>query len=243
VSADGPSPTCHACRGPLTRDILSLGNQPISHRYLANASEDETRWPLRLGCCDLCGLVQIPEPIPAAALVPVVDWISYREPESHLAVLAEVVAELPDLPGQARVWGIGPHDLPLLRHLAKRGLTEHVVVDPRADLDIRDGREQVAALQERITPTRTRELARRRGSADVVVARYLLEHAHAVVAFVAALRELVRPGGYLVLEVPDCAPGLRQLDYSVIWEEHVLYFTASTSPDCSPTWAWPRSRS
>jgi len=35
----------------------------------------------------------------------------------------------------------------------------------------------------------------------------------------------VKPSGYLVFEVPDCAPALTRGDYTMPWEEHILYFT------------------
>jgi hypothetical protein len=36
------------------------------------------------------------------------------------------------------------------------------------------------------------------------------------------------PGGYLVLEVPDCTKFVDACDYSFVWEEHVTYFSSET---------------
>src|SRR5262249_27842047 len=69
-----------------------------------------------------------------------------------------------------------------------------------------------------------------------VGARHILEHAADVRTFVAALRELVEPGGHLVFEVPDCSPALEAADVSTIWEEHVLYFTPETCRNAFSHW-------
>jgi hypothetical protein len=39
---------------------------------------------------------------------------------------------------------------------------------------------------------------------------------------------MVRPGGFVIFEVPDCARALELRDYTTIWEEHIYYFTPAT---------------
>ena len=40
------------------------------------------------------------------------------------------------------------------------------------------------------------------------------------------------PEGYVVFEVPDATRALDRLDYTTVWEEHVLYFTPATLRGC-----------
>ena len=47
-----------------------------------------------------------------------------------------------------------------------------------------------------------------------------------------ALKKLVNPNGYIIFEVPDCTRGFEKLDYTTIWEEHILYFTDNTFKMC-----------
>ena len=42
------------------------------------------------------------------------------------------------------------------------------------------------------------------------------------------IKKLVNDNGYLIFEVPDCSDGLKNRDYTTIWEEHVLYFTKNS---------------
>jgi hypothetical protein len=62
----------------------------------------------------------------------------------------------------------------------------------------------------------------------VLIVRHILEHAYQLRSFSDALKRLVRPGGYVVFEVPDCRPALTCKDYSMPWEEHIAYFTPET---------------
>jgi hypothetical protein len=62
----------------------------------------------------------------------------------------------------------------------------------------------------------------------VLLVRHIFEHAHKPAQFAAALKELAKPNGYVVFEIPDCERALDLLDYSTLWEEHVLYFTPAT---------------
>ena len=48
-------------------------------------------------------------------------------------------------------------------------------------------------------------------------------------------RDSVRPGGYVVFEVPDATRALDRLDYTTVWEEHALYFTPTTLRRCLGT--------
>ena len=42
------------------------------------------------------------------------------------------------------------------------------------------------------------------------------------------IKQLLKPGGYIVFEVPDCSLQLRTCDYTMLWEEHMIYFVPDT---------------
>ena len=56
----------------------------------------------------------------------------------------------------------------------------------------------------------------------------MVEHAESAVRFLSALRGLLAPGGYMVIEFPDNERILRQAHHAFIWEEHFSYFTESS---------------
>ena len=222
---------CLLCRSGELTPLLDVGPQPISNRFLRTRDEAEDRFPIALSQCAACALVQIDTPVPAGELVPPYDWITYSEPEGHLDDLVDVVLGLPGIGAGAVAGGVSFKDDSTLARLERRGLRTWRL-DVRQDLDVAGNRSGhgVETIQDRLTPAVAAQIVQRRGAADVLVARHIAEHAIRPLDLLAALTILTRPGGYIVLEVPDCSRAMDACDYTTIWEEHTLYFTPDTFP-------------
>ncbi len=220
--------SCYLCQSELLIDRIDFGLQPVSNRFLKKADEKEDLFPLKICQCSNCGLVQIAIPIPAKELRPAYDWITYNEPEPHLDSLAETIAGLPGLTPQSGIWGVSFKDDSLLRRLEKLGFANTYRLDMANDLKIQGKGAGVETVQEMIEPGVLEKLTNEKGKPQVVIARHIIEHAHDFNKFIKALYAMVQPGGYLVLEAPDCQRALESYDYTTIWEEHTLYFTPVT---------------
>jgi SAM-dependent methyltransferase len=214
--------------------------QPICSRFLKKPvdAKKEYHHPLILGQCQACGLVQLVNPFPLARILPLYDWVvRYAEPEEHLDKLAERIARLPGLEDNAndeknakdaKICGISFKDDSLLQRLKNMGFSNAWRLDMEKELGIKTAPAGVESVQDRFTLEKAEELASKHGKQDIIIARHILEHAYDVIGFLKALGELVKPGGYVVLEVPGCNQALEQLDYTTIWEEHTAYFTEQT---------------
>ena len=222
-----PIRACQCCGRPVETS-LDLGRQPTTNRFLTRLDDYEETHPLLLGQCTECGLVQLTVPWSAAVLQPRVDWVSYREPERHLDTLADEIANLPGVTPKAVICGVTVKDDTLLERFRKKDFARVWRIDMRNDLGLEERFAGVETLQEKLTPESAREIARIRGAADVVIIRHVLEHGHDLPRFIEALATLTAPGGYLVVEVPDCTDALAAKDYTTIWEEHSVYFTPDT---------------
>src|SRR5437868_1382223 len=66
------------------------------------------------------------------------------------------------------------------------------------------------------------------GKFDLVVVRQVLEHIVDFENFFACVKLVLREDGLLFIDVPDFSPGSSVGDLSVLWEEHVSYFTEAT---------------
>jgi hypothetical protein len=224
--------SCRLCRQPSVRDLLDLGQQPASNRYRPSPDGPEYVHPLIVGVCRACGLVQLDNPMPPSEVRPRFDWITYSEPEGHLDDLAQQVRRLPGLTAESAVVGVSRYDDSTLRRLGERDLSRTRGLSLADDFGITVPGAGAESIQARLTPSTASEVAARHGRADLVVARYVLEHAHDTAAFLAGLRELVVPGGHIVFEVPDCMRALESCEYSTLWEEHPCYFTPATLRYC-----------
>lgn len=217
---------CQSCQRPV-EDLVNAGRHPVSNRYRTEAApQHEDLFSLVLGQCTACGLVQLTTLVPPKQLAPQFDWIIYNEPEGHLDTLADELVSLPGLGPQSIIGGITYKDDSTLRRLNERGLSHAWRLDSSADLCVPVGA-GLETIQARLSES-VSTLASLYDPADLLIVRHILEHAHDTRRFIAALRSLVRPGGYIMFEVPDCSQLLETLDYTIIWEEHILYFTIGT---------------
>jgi hypothetical protein len=220
--------TCAGCQRPGCDEILNLGELPVSHHY-PEEDEQESLFPVELGQCRSCGLVQLLHPLSPVQLMPRFNWITYKEPEHHLDSLVETLIHLPALTPGSVVAGLSYNDDSTLDRLRERGFTRLWRPDMARDLDIREPNAGIEMVQAQIQSAAAIELSRNQGPADLLLARMILEHTPSPADFLKTARELVKnDSGFLVVEVPDCSRAFDWLDYTVVWESHPLYFTPWT---------------
>jgi hypothetical protein len=221
--------SCFLCRSDALAPLIDIGPQPIANRFLRTPTEPEEQFPIGLRQCDVCGLVQIEQPVPARALIPPYDWITYSEPEGHLDALVDILMTLPGIAPGAAAAGVSFKDDSTLARLERKGLRTWRL-DLADDLGVADAGTGygVETVQDRLTSARAEQIAKRRGRADVLLVRHVLEHTGQPLDFIDALKRLTTANGYIVVEVPDCSRAMDGCDYTTIWEEHTLYYTPET---------------
>lgn len=217
---------CQVCGGIELVQLIDAGEHPVSNRFLQSRDAFEERFPLALGQCTACGLIQLTRRMAPETLVSPYEWVTYNEPEGHLDVLAETLMTLRGVGPRSVIGAITYKDESTLRRLRERGIenswsfnTKDLAGPPGAGVE---------TLQGQLTPQAVEEWKDKYPPVDVLLVRHILEHTYDPKQFVAALRTWVRPGGYMVFEVPDCAQVIASRDYSRLWEEHILYFTPTT---------------
>lgn len=223
------SKMCFMCGSPQRRTLFDVGMQPIGNRFLKSPHDSEELFPLAMDQCEACGLTQIHEAVPAAALLPPFDWITYDEPEGHLDALVEIIASLPGIGPSSIAAGTSFKDDSTLERLRRKGL-QTWRLDLAADLGATGLAPGfgVETVQDRFSTATASSALLHHPPADVLIARHILEHSANPMDFLEALKSLTAPNGYVIVEVPDCSRALDGFDYTVIWEEHVLYYTPET---------------
>jgi len=217
---------CVACAEPLTA-LRDFGPQPMTNRFRADAAEQVPTHLLILGQCPGCALVQLLSPASPELLKPV-SLMKFNEPEGHLDALVDRVADLPGISKTSRICGVTYKDATTLERLYARGYRDTTLLSAENDLRIQDDCAGLETIQARFTHSLAETLVEQHGAFEVVFVRHLLEHAHNMSQFIAAIKGLAAPGGYVVFEVPDGTTMFEMLDYSFVWEEHVAYFTPET---------------
>jgi SAM-dependent methyltransferase len=214
---------CRLCGRSLGTSALSVGSIPVCNRFTGDG-QIEQQVELDIIECELCQLIQLRDAPSPDVLTPQVPWIRYREPEGHLDAL---VGELLALrPGARTALGTGPFEQPLLSRLAARGLDIKALT---LDAAPREGRyPYLESWQASLNEPHLAMVAAMAGTFDIVSCRYIVEHSPAPVDALRALKQLMRPDGLLLIEVPDSSKFLAARDYCFLWEEHASYFVEDT---------------
>ena len=219
---------CVSCGTFGVECLLDLGSQPPSNRYLLELCNAVETSPLLFGACRECGLAQLIDPMHSNIVKSQFPWITYNEPEGHLDDLVELIESMGFLSHETFVAGLSYKDDTTLERCHRKGVRKIYRYDQIKDLGINDPLAGLETIQEKLDAKLTDELAIKYGQADVLFVRHILEHSHDPQCFLQSCQRLVRPGGLIVIEVPDCQKIFNGNDHCFIWEEHVSYFTSET---------------
>ncbi len=221
--------SCQVCRSSRVRPQLDVGAHPVSSYFLPRRDAPEAAHRMVLAQCEDCGTIQLTQPVPHTALVPPYDWLFAREPEEHLDEVVDRLCALPGLTQAGRVAGLTSKDDTTLDRFRRRGFGQVWRVSVTEDLGVTNPCANYETVQRMTEPARMARIAEAHGGpVDLLIVRHIIEHAEDLQAFVEGLAALVRPGGYVMVEAPDCTTSLRLRDYAMVWEEHSLYFTPAT---------------
>ena len=220
--------TCQGCRENTVMVLIDFGSQPVCNRFSNTPYVDDYFHPLILGQCQNCSLIQLMDLIPVEEIIPRVDWLKYKEPEGHLNSLSDIVSNLKDLPEKPIACGITYKDDSLLKRLKERAFERIWRIEPEQDLGIAQKGVAGETIIPKLTTDSVKNITDKYGCVDVVIARHILEHALDTQDFLSIIWKFLKPGGYVVFEVPDCTKQLEGKDYTMPWEEHILYFVPET---------------
>lgn len=208
--------------------LFDFGLQSVSNRFPTDKTDNVPSFPLQLRIEPDTGLIHLGKPFPVEELKPHYDWLTCFEPEDHLDDLVEKLTQLPGVTTSSVFGAYSFKDDSTLARLAALGYQRQWRIDPVQDLRVEDPCANVETYQMALNIERATEICARRGAADVMIVRHVIEHAYDLPGFINAIRSMVSPGGYIVWELPDCERALDMGDCTTIWEEHIYYFTAFT---------------
>jgi len=220
--------SCRLCGQAELLPLIDFGAHPFSHNYLPDPAAKEQVHPVKLSFCERCGLIQLVDPVSPDLLYTEYVCLSSWKFQPHIPRMIDLIDGLPGLDKAAAIGEIASNDGIFLQALKERGYRNILGIEPALDARASAGRKGLETIGGYFTPEMARTVCSSHGRRDLLVARQVLEHITDLEAFGEAVRLFLRPGGYVVIEVPNHDFSLDMLDYSVIWEEHVNYFGLDT---------------
>ena len=224
---------CRVC-GDVTgvREFLSLGVLPLGNAFIPTSEiPSEEEFPLAMGVCSSCHLVQIVEPAPVEAIQKVYRNYSYVPTGAtlaqHYGALAQEIVRVVELSPGAMFVDIGSNDGLLLRSIRQRVPTAKVGgVEPSSRIAKIARSQGVPTITGFFDRSAAEEILGRFGTADVVTVTQVLQHIRDPVAFLNLIRGVMGPEGVLVLEgrayFPDVA---EKVSFDTFYHELLYCFT------------------
>ncbi len=221
---------CGACSNGNFDLILDLGETPIANCYPLTGDEQEIWYPLQLGRCLQCGLVQLMEIVPDTELYGK-DYGFYSGGSAPQLEYHRQGAELllKRYPEQAHrgVMEVACNDGSLLQHFRDAGCPS-IGVDP-AEGPTRVARERgIKVYQSILTTGLADDIRRRHGTPGLVIAYNSMAHVEDLSETLNAIRLLMDDESVAVFEVqylPDMIAGNM---YDQVYHEHRFFYSLTS---------------
>jgi SAM-dependent methyltransferase len=191
----------------------------------ADQPAGEPKFPLRVAVCEHCWLVQITDLVPPVRLFS--DYVylsSFSETMlRHARMAAQRYIREFSLNEKSLVVEVASNDGYLLKNFVDAGVP-CLGIEPAANVAEIARRNGVETEQAFFGHELARSVATTRGKANLILGNNVLAHAPEVNDFVSGLKELLAPGGRIILEFPYAGDLFANREFDTIYHEHVFYF-------------------
>jgi SAM-dependent methyltransferase len=216
------------CREGTIDVFLDLGNQPLANALVPNGTDpsEESRYPLQLGRCSNCGLVQL-----TATVDPNDLFVDYNYASSYSDVVLHSAKALVDRLVKERQLGsedlaieIASNDGYLLRNYVEAGVPV-LGIDPAKNLADRAREVGVATITEFFGEELAQRLVADGKRASVVHANNVLAHVPDINGVLTGIATVLRPDGVAVLESPWLRWFIENIEFDTTYHEHLFYYS------------------
>ena len=155
-------------------------------------------------------------------------YLSSQHGHPHVSRLVQLIEELPGLTKTSRIVEVGSNDGSFLQLLRNEGYERALGVEAARHAQEAARQRGVETVDGFFNQEVARQLVETYGRYDLLVALSVLEHVSGLQDFREAIAILLRPGGYVLIEVPNFDFSLTAPDYSGIHEDICNFFTLAT---------------
>lgn len=233
--------SCLSCSSTKGKLVLDLGLQPLANRLLRveQLGEIEPRYPLRLGLCEDCRMLQILDLVPPAEMF--TDYVYFSSTSDamveHCRQSASRYIKEFKLNNGSFVVEIASNDGYNLQHYLDFNI-EVMGIEPAENVAASAIKKGIPTNSEFFSADwvkkRHKENILLFGNnagefhADLILANNVLAHVPDINDFVAGIKTLLKFTGTAVLEFPYAMDMIQLGEFDTIYHEHVFYFTMTS---------------
>lgn len=219
---------CRCCGGRRVELVLDLGDQPHCNRLVRPdlAPGVEPHYPLRLGFCRDCTMVQIDHTIPKENMFSDYPYVSgtTKTLPAHFRATSERIAAAYGVGGGDLVVDIGSNDGTWLKQWAFSGA--RVLGVEAADNVARIAREAGVPTWSRFfNEACARDILEQHGAAKVVTAAGVFFHLEELHSVVRGIEALLAEDGVFVVQAIYLGGMLENTAFDQVYHEHLCYYT------------------
>lgn len=220
---------CRACGAPDLLPFLDLGATPVANALLKAPDDPAPAFPLTVGLCRSCTLVQLRHALPAQALFdadyPYFSSFSDALDRHGRRHVDDLLAA-----GRVRDGGlvveVASNDGYLLRHLLPHG-ARVLGIEPSPGPAAAARAIGVPTLEDFLTPALGEQVRAEHGPADVVLANNVMAHVPDLPGFVQAMAAMLADDGVLQVENPGVRWLIEHAEFDTVYHEHYCYFSCT----------------
>jgi SAM-dependent methyltransferase len=217
---------CVGCGATGWLPLIGFPGVPQSGIFLDDATGTLPRLDLNLVWCPGCGLARRSLVDGIGLDYAAIDRGTAQQMPDYADALVEALRTA-GLREHSPVLEVGCNDGSFMIHLERRGFTRLTGIEPSRQLANVAAAKGLVVDVGYFTTASAGDLMRRHGRFGAVVCRHTLEHVPEPDDLLAAMTQLLEPGGLLLIEVPDFEWVLETLAVHEIWDEHISYFSAT----------------
>ena len=222
---------CRFCDSKLI-DVINLGEKyPLAGGFMRNKDEfcDEKVYPLSLGFCNNCVLLQCKEVInPDILFKNGYFYYSSMIPmlKTHFEEYAEKIKSMYENPEEIQVIEIGCNDGVFLRPLKKQGF-KVIGVDPSNTVNkcIEDG---FNIYNNYFNESLVEEIKLKNGKCDLFLSSNSFAHINNMKSIMKGIKSILKEDGLAIIEVHYSKTIIDELQFDFIYHEHMSYYNITS---------------
>ena len=207
--------------------IMDFGKVALAGGFLrSNQFTEESYYPLRLFFCHDCNAVQVKDKVSANVLFKDYFYFSssIQTLRDHFIDYASDVTIRFLIPESATVIEFGCNDGVLLRPLADQNIKTVIGVDPATNIVSTINDPRITIINDFFTENVAQDIISKHGHVDMVLANNVYAHIPDIQGISRAVHDVLSDDGVFIFEVHYLGNVINELQYDMIYHEHLYYY-------------------